>query len=169
LFDILTTKKKFNASDVKFGGGYRYIARGENNNGIRGYITEDTQYLNKENTISFGQDTATIFYQAEPYFTGDKIKVFQPKPHIKLNENIAHVMIVAMKKAFAGFSWGSSSYNVSILNSMKIQLPTIITKNEKKELAFDFMEKFVITLKAERVNTLKAYLHATGLTDYNLT
>ena len=31
------------------------------------------------------------------------------------------------------------------------------------------MEKFVITLKAERVNTLKAYLHATGLTDYNLT
>lgn len=176
LFDIETTKKKFNASDVEFGGMYRYVARGENNNGIRGYINEDTHFLNNSNTISFGQDTATMFYQGESYFTGDKIKIFQPKDHMKFNADIAHIVIGAMKKAFSSFSWGSSSYNVSILNAIDIQLPTV-TQNGTPHLAFDFMEAFITTLKAERIATLKseriatlkAYLQTTGLSDYQLT
>lgn len=123
LFDVLTTKKKFNALDVKFGGKHRYVARGERNNGIRGYISEDEIYLNEANTISFGQDTATLFYQNEPYFTGDKIKVFRAKTDVKLNRNTAQIFIASLKKAFLGFSWGSSSYNVDILNTTQIQLP----------------------------------------------
>ena len=38
-----------------FGGVYPYVARGESNNGIKGYITEDINYLNDGNTISFGR------------------------------------------------------------------------------------------------------------------
>ena len=168
LFEVTTSKKKFNAVDVIFGGAYRYVARGESNNGIRGYITEDEKYLNESNTISFGQDTATMFYQSAPYFTGDKIKVFRPKKHIKLNRNIAQIFIASMKKAFANFSWGSSSYNVSVLNSTKIQLPTI-KKNNASQIAFDFIENFIATLQAQRLATLQAYLVATGLSDYKLT
>lgn len=168
LFDVLTTKKKFNSVDVEFGGKYRYVARGDSNNGVRGYITEDEQYLNEANTISFGQDTATLFYQSEPYFTGDKIKVFRPKENIKLNANIAQVFIAAMKKSFSNFAWGSSSYNVSVLNSTSIQIPTIF-KNNEVEIAFDFMEEFISTLTAERLATLNAYLMTTGLKDYILT
>lgn len=168
LFDILTTKKKFNAADVAFGGKYRYIARGDSNNGIRGYITEDTQYLNEANTISFGQDTATMFYQSEAYFTGDKIKIFRPKKHVRLNINTAQLFISTMKKAFSSFSWGSSSYNVSVLNATKIQLPTT-TQKGTPQIAFDFMERFIATLEAERLATLEAYLTATGLKDYTLT
>ncbi|WP_396425920.1 restriction endonuclease subunit S [Lactococcus cremoris] len=66
LFTISTPKKKFNANTLKFNGKYPYIARGEKNNGVRGYITEDEQYLNAGNTISFGQDTATMFYCQGP-------------------------------------------------------------------------------------------------------
>ena len=76
LFDIQTTKKKFNATDVKFEGKFPYVARGDKNNGIKGYINQNIIYLNSGNTISFGQDTATMFYQKNPYFTGDKIKIF---------------------------------------------------------------------------------------------
>ena len=36
LFSVDTTKKKFNANSVKFGGKYPYVARSSNNNGIRG-------------------------------------------------------------------------------------------------------------------------------------
>ncbi|QYA54240.1 restriction endonuclease subunit S [Acinetobacter johnsonii] len=160
LFDILTTKKKFNAADVSFGGKHRYIARGENNNGIRGYITEAEEYLNEANTISFGQDTATMFYQSEPYFTGDKIKVFYPKKHVKFNKKIAQAIIQAMKKAFSNFSWGSSSYNVSVLSSTKIQLPTV-----NNIIAFDYIEKFVSTLETERLATLELYMKTTGLSN----
>ena len=149
---------------MKFDGDYRYIARGEKNNGIRGYITEDIQYLNEANTISFGQDTATMFYQNEQYFTGDKIKVFRPKKHVKLNNNIAQLFIAAMQKSFSSFSWGSSSYSVSVLSAIKIQLPI---KNGK--INFSFMEKFIAELEAERIAELEAYLIATNLKDYTLT
>jgi hypothetical protein len=164
LFDVLTTKKKFNAQDVEFGGKYRYVARGESNNGIRGYIDEDEQYLNIKNTISFGQDTATMFYQDEPYFTGDKIKVFQPKKNVRLNRKTAQFFITSMKRAFSNFSWGSSSYNVAILNSTKITLPTAAG-----EIAFAYIEEFIATLDAERLATLDAYLISTNLKDYTLT
>ena len=168
LFDIEATKKKFNASDVEFGGKFRYVARGERNNGIKGYISEDSAFLNSANTISFGQDTATMFYQKESYFTGDKIKIFKPKSHLVFNEGVAHIFISAMKKAFASFSWGSNSYRVSILNAINIQLPTT-TVNGQSKIAFDFMEAFIATLKAERIATLKAYLKTTGLSDYTIT
>ena len=41
------------------------------------YIYRPFLLLKKDHkkTISFEQDTATIFYQEKPYFTGDKIKV----------------------------------------------------------------------------------------------
>ena len=58
------------------------------NNGIRGYITQDECYLNPAKTISFGQDTATIFYQEKPYFTGDKIKVMSYRD-CELNPELA--------------------------------------------------------------------------------
>ncbi len=165
LFVILTTKKKFNASDIQFGGKYRYIARGESNNGIKGYIDENPMYLNDANTISFGQDTATMFYQNEPYFTGDKIKVLKPKPKTVLNKNTAQVIITAMKKAFASFSWGSSSYSVSILKNIKIKLP--ITAEGSPD--YTFMESLIAELEAERTAELEAYLKTTGLKDTHLT
>lgn len=113
-----------------------------------------------------------MFYQSEPYFTGDKIKVFRPKKHLQFNREIAQIFISALKKAFSTFSWGSSSYNVSVLNSTKIQLPV-----ENRKINFSFMEKFIAELEAERLAELEAerlaeleaYLAVTGLKDYILT
>lgn len=138
LFDITTTKKKFNANCIKFGGKYPYVARSSVNNGIRGYITEDEKYLNEANTISFGQDTATIFYQEQPYFTGDKIKImtFREKA---LDKNLACYLIATMKRAFQNFSWGQSSFNENILKNIEIELPVI----DKNKIDYDFIEKFI--------------------------
>lgn len=164
LFKVTTPKKKFNANAIKFGGKYRYIARGESNNGIRGYITESKKFLNHGNTITFGQDTATIFYQDAPYFTGDKIKIFTFK-HGVLTRDIAMFLIVAMNKAFDSFAWGSSSFNVSILEKVEIRLP--ITKMGKCD--FPFMENLVRELELARVRELAAYLVSANLTDTKLT
>ena len=152
LFDILPTKKKFNAGDIEFGGRYRYIARGEGDNGIRGYITEDVQYLNDKNTLSFGQDTATLFYQDEAYFTGDKIKVLRPKDHVKLNRNTAQMFVAAIRRSFSGFSWGSSSYKVSVIDSTKIQLPV-----SNGEIDFYFIDSFISAIKKIAIKDLVLY------------
>ena len=81
LFDFLPSKKRFDANKVKIleNGNYPYIVRTALNNGTKGYLNENEEYLNSGNTFSFGQDTATIFYQKEPYFTGDKIKIVKAK------------------------------------------------------------------------------------------
>ncbi|KZK05281.1 type IIS restriction enzyme R protein (BCGIB) [Lactococcus cremoris] len=147
LFEISTPKKKFNANTISFGGKLPYVARGENNNGIRGYIDEDEKYLNAGNTISFGQDTATMFYQEKPYFTGDKIKIFTAKNSVKFDKKIAWFIISSMRKSFSTFSWGSSSYNVDILNKTEIKLPVKSDGKIDYELMSNLVsaiQKFVI-------------------------
>lgn len=127
VFFIHSSKRKLNACDVKFGGKFPYVARGSENNGIRGYIDENEEYLNPGNTLSFGQDTATVFYQPKPYYTGDKIKVLELKNY-KLNEEIAMYLIAAINKSFSSFTWGQSSYDEKVLNSIQIILPTMTVK-----------------------------------------
>jgi hypothetical protein len=134
LFEVTSSKKRFDANKVTVleNGRFPYVARTGLNNGIRGYISENEDYLNDENTIAFGQDTATMFYQEKPYFTGDKIKILRSK-HAQFNKQNAQFFISAMSKAFSSFSWGASSFNVKIIEDQKIHLPV---KNGKPDFGF---------------------------------
>lgn len=107
--------------DNKTESDHPYVVRTSQNNGIRGYISEDESKLNPANTISFAQDTAQMFYQSEPYFTGNKVKVLSAKGHA-LTENIATFLITCMNKAFSNFAWGSS-YDTKLLQNVMLSLP----------------------------------------------
>ncbi|OUD12012.1 restriction endonuclease subunit S [Thioflexithrix psekupsensis] len=139
LFEVHSYKKRFDANKVEIldNGKFPYVVRIGSNNGQKGFINEDENFLNEGNTISFGQDTATMFYQEKPYFTGDKIKILKSKDK-RFNKKNAQFFVLAMSKAFSSFSWGTSSFDVKIIESQKIHLPT---KNNK--IDFDFMESFI--------------------------
>ncbi|MFP6339235.1 restriction endonuclease subunit S, partial [Helicobacter pylori] len=139
LFEVLPYKKRFDANKVniyasKTKDTYPYVVRTSLNNGIRGYLKENTNFLNAENTISFGQDTATMFYQEKPYFTGDKIKILRCK-NPNFNKINALFFITSLTKAFRNFSWGSASFSVSIIENQNISLPT----TQDGGIDFDFM------------------------------
>lgn len=151
VFNINTPKRKFDANKITFGGNYPYVARGDKNNGIRGYITEDIKYLNGSNTISFGQDTATMFYQENAYFTGDKIKVFSLK-NGTLNKLNGQFLISTMKKSFSLFSWGSSSFSEENLKQSKIQLPT-----KNNQIDFEYMVTFIKAIQKLIIKDLVLY------------
>lgn len=141
LFKVQTSRKRFDANKVTIQkNGSPYVVRTSLNNGTHGLINEDQKYLNEANTISFGQDTATMFYQKKPYFTGDKIKVLIPK-FKGFNEIIAQFLITSMTKSFSTFTWGSSSYNVKIINSQKIKVLT----NSNGEPDYD---KMILLIKS---------------------
>lgn len=152
-------------------GRYPYVVRTSSNNGQKGFLDENESFLNAENTISFGQDTATIFYQEKPYFTGDKIKVLVPKVY-KFNKKNAQFFLASMNIAFSKFSWGSSRFNVDVLKEQVIMLPT-----KCDSIDFEFMESFIEELEAERIKELEAerieeleaYLSVSGLKDTQLT
>ncbi|MCL2086296.1 MAG: restriction endonuclease subunit S [Oscillospiraceae bacterium] len=171
MFEIETPKAKFNANALTFDGGHPYVARGEVNNGIRGWIDKDECYLNKENTISFGQDTATLFYQSKPYFTGDKIKIFDLKAQ-RLNRLSAHFLITCMKKAFSTFSWGSSSYSVKNLEQVPVLLPVTLDNFPDFSYMEDYISyvqsNYIEELTRKRNLQLNAYLKVTGLVSYAL-
>ncbi|MBP5787769.1 MAG: restriction endonuclease subunit S, partial [Kiritimatiellae bacterium] len=151
LFEVRTPPKRFNANAVTFGGNHPYVVRTSLNNGRRGCILADTRFLSEGKTISFGQDTATIFYQDEPYFTGDKIKVLKFKP-CELDFRMAVFLIAVMRKAFANFTWGASSFNERILKDVSIELP--VDTSTAKTPDFEWMR--------ERIRALHEYLLASG-------
>lgn len=171
VFDLKTTTKKFNANDVEFGGMHPYVVRTSDNNGIKGFINEDTQYLNPGNTIAFGQDTATVFYQEIPYFTGDKIKVLSCK--YDLNRRRACYFLASIRKAFSGFSWGVTSFNEKILKQIRITLPIL----KSGDIDFSFMEARIKEMEEARIKEMEearikemdAYLTVAGFENCELT
>lgn len=154
LFDISSPKKRFNANTVTFGGKYPYVARSSINNGIRGYITEEECYLNDGNTISFGQDTATIFYQEKPYFTGDKIKIMTYRD-CTLNQEIACYLIAAMRKAFKNFAWGQSSFNEKVLKNIEISLPV----TNKGDIDYGFIISFIKAQEKQHIKKIINFIN----------
>ncbi|MGZ8946509.1 MAG: restriction endonuclease subunit S [Methylococcaceae bacterium] len=142
LFEINSYKKRFDANKVVISEvGKPYVVRTSLNNGIRGYINEDEQFLNEGNTISFGQDTATMFYQETPYFTGDKIKIVKSKDN-RLNKLNALFFISTMTRTFSSFSWGGSSFNVKIIANQLMKLPT-----QNHQLNYAIMETFISAIQ----------------------
>ena len=139
LFEVKTPVKKFNASSVEITDkiGHPYVVRSSTNNGIRGYINEDEKYLNEGNTFSFGQDTATIFWQEKPFFTGDKIKILKPK--FACNSEIANYIMNGIAMAFCYFSWGTQSFKVSVIEDAELLLP--VTYDGLPD--WSFMEKYI--------------------------
>lgn len=154
---------KFDANKISFGGKYRYVVRTSQNNGIKGYIDEDTAFLNDGQTISFGQDTATIFYQDLPYFTGDKIKILTLLNGC-LNNRSACYLLGAMRKAFANFQWGVDSFNENILKEIYVFVPM-----SQGEVDFNYMEEYVGLLNSEYIKKIDSFLEKYSLEDYVLT
>lgn len=146
LFDINTYKKRFDANKVDILGTWKpYVVRTALNNWIRWYINEDKQFLNEWNTISFWQDTATMFYQEKPYFTWDKIKILKSKSD-SFNKWRWLFSISTMTKSFSSFTWWSSSFNINIIGNQWVQLPTKNNKPDYKimEILISAIQKMVI-------------------------
>ncbi len=160
LFEVLPYKKRFDANKVniyasKTKDTYPYVVRTSLNNGIRGYLKENTNFLNAGNTISFGQDTATMFYQEKPYFTGDKIKILRCK-NPNFNKINALFFITSLTKAFRNFSWGSASFSVSIIENQNISLPT----NPHGKIDFPFMRTLINALMKQTIQGVVQYSSA---------
>ena len=145
LFTIHSSKKKFNANSIKLDGGCPYVVRTAENNGIKGYTNQNPDYLNPGNTISLGQDTATMFYQEKPYFTGDKIKIVEPLA-FELTDQIALYLISCFNKTLSTFQWGQTSFNEEKLKKILINVPMIDSQIDIKymETYIRAIEKLVI-------------------------
>ncbi|MCR8686398.1 restriction endonuclease subunit S [Campylobacter sp. 1569] len=145
LFFIKSSKKIFHANYIKIyekkiENSYPYVVRKTQDNGIRGYIKESEKYLNDANTLSFAQDTFSVFYQKIPFFTGNKVKILYPKTK-KFNEKIADFIISVFNVRLSQMTWGTGSTTKTI-SEIDFKLPT-----KNKEIDFEFIENFISAIE----------------------
>ncbi|WQS67179.1 restriction endonuclease subunit S [Helicobacter pylori] len=173
LFEVLSSKKIYHANTIKIHdtqieNSYPYVVRATTNNGIKGFIIDDPTFTNEKNTLSFAQDTFTVFYQKQPYFTGNKVKILKPKFAFK-SPKILHFISAILQFILKPLTWGLGSTTESIAE-FKFSLPLKPTANTQTldDIDFDFMEKFIAELEQCRLAELQAYLKATGLENTTL-
>lgn len=176
MFEILSSKNIYHANDIdkifdsQVDKSFPYVVRTTQSNGIRGYIIKNDLYANDGNTLSFTQDTFSVFYQKQKYFTGNKVKVLKAKFKNK-SEGVMKYLTACFQKSLDTFTWGIGS-TVETIAQTKIQLPI---KNGK--IDFKFMESFIMELETNHITEIEAnhmaeieaYLSTTGLKDYTLT
>ncbi len=109
-----------------------------------------------------------MFYQKQPYFTGNKVKILKPKFAFK-SPKILHFISAILQFILKPLTWGLGSTTESIAE-FKISLPLKPTANAQtiNDIDFNFMEKFIAELEQCRLAELEAYLKATGLSNTTL-
>ncbi|MGT0108610.1 restriction endonuclease subunit S [Helicobacter pylori] len=109
-----------------------------------------------------------MFYQKQPYFTGNKVKILKPKFAFK-SPKILHFISAILQFILKPLTWGLGSTTESIAE-FKFSLPLKPTANTQtlKDIDFNFMEKFIAELEQCRLAELEAYLKAAGLSNTTL-
>lgn len=104
-----------------------------------------------------------FFYMAHDFYAGQFTKTLFPK-FDSFDADIALYFISILNLYQSRLKAELVRHFEKFLLSQKIPLPT-----KGDSIDFDFMRRYIATLKAERVATLKAYLQAAGLSDTILT
>lgn len=139
------------------GKGYIFINSGITNQGIKGYTDRPARVF-PGNTITidfFGN----AYYRPFPYKLATHNHVFSFSGSTIKDELVGLYLVAAMSYLPQIYSYG----NMATKKSLKKDHIIIPYRSDK--IDFTFMRRYIATLKAERVATLKAYLQAAGLSD----
>ncbi|RKU91690.1 restriction endonuclease subunit S [Helicobacter pylori] len=165
LFEVLSSKKIYHANTIKIHdtqieNSYPYVVRTATNNGIKGFIIDDPTFTNEKNTLSFAQDTFTVFYQKQPYFTGNKVKILKPKFAFK-SPKILHFISAILQFILKPLTWGLGSTTESIAE-FKFSLPLKPTANAQtlKDIDFHFMHTLINALMKQTIQGVAQYCGA---------
>lgn len=161
-FEIQNTLS-FNKDKLTSGSEYDYVTRTSQNQGI----LQKTGFVNQENinpagTWSLGLLQMDFFYRQRAWYAGQFVRKIVPK--IKLTKSTVLYFTALLNKQKKNLLSGLVRDVDEAFLTAKMSFPT-----RNSQIAFDFMEKFIATLNAERFATLNAYLTTTNLKNYTLT
>lgn len=139
-------------------GTVNYIGAISTNNGIRQTINPPFVWKGNCITVNYNGSVGHAYYQPTVFYASDDVNILYSKG-FTLDENIALYLCTAIFKASAKYSY-STKWTKERMENSSIILPLY-----SQNIDFKFMRRYIATLKAERVATLKAYLQAAGLSD----
>lgn len=151
---------------TKGSGRVSFIAQNENNNGFVDYVSNSEYKVFEGKSMVIGRQTGIVYYQPNTFITTDGVLVLEPL-NFELNKSRGLFLTSILRKQLQQFGY-TNTVSAQKLRELKLRLPYKIIKN-KKLIDFSYMENYIKTLEAERIETLEAYLTVTGLKDYHLT
>ena len=159
LFDIIKRGKRLKSTD-RILGAIPFITAGVGEQGLSSYVGNDIEIFpaNSLTIDMFG----SVFYRSFNYGADDHVAVLASSEQ-KYSKYVLLYIAPLIQKVISGRFDYSRNFYASDAPEIKIQLPTV-----NKEIAFDYIEKFVATLETERLATLELYLQTTGLSSYEL-
>ncbi|MDK4680247.1 restriction endonuclease subunit S [Kingella negevensis] len=166
LFDINPTKNYGLTNDDLFRekGTTPVVVNSSINNGIGGYVARKPTETGNIITFSDTTTSDSIFYQPNDFIGYSHVQGMKPKNHHEQwNKHTLHYFVAIFRAATKGlFNYGNK-FNRENAREIEVCLP-----EKNGEIAFDYMERFVQQLRAERAQELRAFLKLSNLTDVNL-
>ena len=144
------------------GLGEYVVSSGESNAGVIGKTNRKARIF-EANTITVDM-FGFVQYRSYPYKMVTHARVFSLKPQIKFDEKIG-LYIVALMHCFRKMFSYSEAASWKKVSEMTLSLPT----KADGSIDFDYMQRYIAQLEAERVAQLEAYLKAAGLENATLT
>ena len=128
------------------------------------YYGRSKDFESAEMTIDIVGDGAISTGNVYSQKTSVLYNAYLIKPQFSTNEKILHFFTSTIQKSIKLKFGYENKAGWAKVQDEKIQLPT-----KNGEIDFEFMDKFIAELEAERLAELEAYLTTTGLKDYTLT
>lgn len=132
---------------------YPYVTRTRNNNGIdcyTGFI--DKEHLNPEKTFSLGLMQMNVNYQNDPWYSGQFIKVIQPK--FEIDEKVGLYLLPWLQRLALKFDPQAVRNVDSIFYNAEFKLPV----KSNGILDFEYMRNYVSQIENKYFEKIKAKL-----------
>lgn len=145
LNEIFKILKSPNINELETIDGFElnYISRTNKNNGLKKKISNNSYKICKENCISIGGESASIFYQDKPFVTGNNITLLYNE---NLNKYIGLFIVSVLSKEKYKYSYGRA------FNKEHIEKTYILLPENNNQPDWDFMEDFIKSLPyADRI------------------
>lgn len=171
LISSIAKAKALNKDDLQIATnaktGIRYITRTGENNGCE-FLAEissiNSDFIQEGNAITIGDTTATCFYQAENFITGDHMVVVRAD---WLDEILSLYVVTILNKEQYKYSYGRA-FLMDRIKSTLIRLP--ILHNEDGSIYIDASKKYSDTGYVPDFGAMRQYiksLHYKPLTTKN--
>jgi hypothetical protein len=133
-------------------GGISYVSRTNLNNGVESIVSNSNYKVNKQDTIVFGAENATFFYQPNKYITGNKMYYLEKD---NLNKYSGLFIQMMLNKSIAGCGFG---YGKGLIGSRVEKRFLMLPITTKSNPDYAFMEQFMRQKEQEKIEKFQNYI-----------
>lgn len=156
LFNVVNSKpyhKKNLEISNSINNSIPYVTRTNRNNGVEEIVIKKEDFkINSKNTIAFGAENATFFFQPFEYITGNKIYIIENNNITKFNGLfLQQVLNTSIKNC--GFSYGQG-----LTGTRAKRRNVLLPINKNNEPDFEYMDKYIQNLIFKKLTQFKTYI-----------